>query len=101
MSSSFVVRVVAGNLKATAQRGSRPTAPSARCIAKESTFTTTPSISYGSEPRSAPTRVHSSRTPSIESCSFVCGLTGNRRSRSQSSAAWCESNSMPSSAPTA
>ena len=29
MSSSFVVRVVAGNLNATAQRGSRPTAPSA------------------------------------------------------------------------
>ncbi len=101
MSSSFVVRVVAGNLNATAQRGSRPTEPSARCIANESTFTTTPSISYGSDARSSPTRRHSSRTPSMESWIFVCGLTGNWRSRSQSSAAWCESNSTPSRAPTA
>ena len=45
MSSSFVVRVVGANLKAIAQRGSRPTLPSSSCMASESTFTTTPSIS--------------------------------------------------------
>ena len=33
-SISFVVAVVGGNLKAIAQRGSRPTTPSSRCSAE-------------------------------------------------------------------
>jgi hypothetical protein len=45
IASSFVVRVVGGNLKAIAQRGSRPTAPSAAWRARLSTFTTAPSMS--------------------------------------------------------
>ena len=45
MSRSSVVFSSGGNLKAMAQRGARAVKPISACRAKESTFTTTPSIS--------------------------------------------------------
>jgi len=44
-SRSFVVAVVGANFQAIAHRGSRPTTPSSRHIARSSIWTTTPSIS--------------------------------------------------------
>ena len=61
---SWVTAVVGGNFQATAQRGSRPTAPSRRCSSRSSTFTTTPSISKSSAPRRSCQRSHCATTSS-------------------------------------
>ena len=51
MFSMVVERCCAGNLNAMAQRGALAVQPSACCWRTESTFTTTPSISYGNDSR--------------------------------------------------
>ena len=54
MSSSRVVTSSGGYLNAMAHRGARLVEPSWRCSAIWSTFTTTPSISYGGSCRCSP-----------------------------------------------
>ncbi len=99
--SSVVSAVVGGNLNATAQRGSRPTAPSRRCCSNDDTLTTAPSTS---NPSSARRRSHSWQTASASSGSSwrrTSGLTGKRCSRSHASASQCEASASPSLCPIA
>ncbi len=75
--SSFDSFSSGGYLKATAQRGNLFVLPNASRWAKSSTFTTAPSMSYGSVPRSAPMASISRSTSSILQKRACRGDTGN------------------------
>ncbi len=98
--SSLVVAVMGANFQAMAPRGSRPTTPRRRCRSRSSTLTTTPSISKSSDSRRSSHARHAVTTWSSVSCRSTSPLTLNPCSRSQSSDSRCDSNSIPSSAPT-
>jgi hypothetical protein len=93
--SSFVTAVVGANLKAIAQRGSRPTTPSASATSYSSIFTTTPSISKSSSSRRSSHRRHAPSTDPISSCDSTSLLTLKPCPRSHSSD--CEWRSCASS----
>ncbi len=96
---SIVVAVIGGNFQAIAPRGSRPTTPSARCSARSSTLTTTPSISKSSPSRRSSQALQAAITVSRSSWRSMSGLTGKPCSRSHSSDSWWLSKESPSSAP--
>ena len=85
ISSSLVTAVVGENLKAIAQRGSRPTMPSSRCASKSLTFTTTPSISKSRCSRRSSQAWHAATTEEKSSCSSTSRLTLKPCARSHSS----------------
>ena len=87
--SSLVTAVVGENLKAIAQRGSRPTMPSSRCASKSLTFTTTPSISKSRCSRRSSQAWHAATTEEKSSWSSTSRLTLNPRARSHSSDSKC------------
>ena len=97
--SSFVTAVVGENLKAIAQRGSRPTMPSSRCVSKSLTFTTTPSISKSRCSRRSSQAWHASTTEEKSSCSSTSRFTLKPCERSHSSDSKCVWRSRPSLAP--
>ncbi len=87
MSSTIVSTCSGGNLNAIAQRGARDTIPSVACWSNRSTFTTTPSVSYGSAWRGSRQRSVNAMTASMSSPDARFGLTGNPSAANRSSAA--------------
>jgi hypothetical protein len=82
--STVVTACRAGYLYAMAQRGALAVKPSARCCGMESTFTTTPSISYGSSSRCASQCAQKASTSSISAHSLRSGFTLKPRRASSS-----------------
>jgi len=79
-----------------AQRGALAVKPSALCCSTESTFTTTPSISYGSSWRCVSQWAQNSSTSSTPEHSLRWGLTLKpMRTISSSEAQWLGSAKRP------
>src|SRR5581483_6565513 len=97
MSFSFVVRSSGGNLYAIAQRGAFDVEPNSARNRSSSTFTTTPSISYGRSWRCSCHRPQYSYTSSSVSKWRISGLTGSPRWRIHSSVSVWVANAGPSS----
>ena len=84
-----------------AQRGARAVKPISACRAKESTFTTTPSISYGNDWRFSSARSQNSCTSAAVSQRLTSGFTWNPASRSHASSSHCPDAASARSSATA
>ena len=81
MSSTNVSTCSGGNLYAMAQRGARLTIPRRACWSNRSTFTTTPSFSYGSWWRASRHVSVNAMTPSMSRPARARGSPGSRAPR--------------------